>query len=488
MGTRVIGRGSALRLFLAIAAGARDAHNAPVKSPNADTASTAAFNIANDKTPQRRTFSNPTTEDDQRNLYGQGKVMPKDSSGSGANWGTGIASDDPNGVLNPMNSRLDFDGTVAPTDLDRATDAREKGRIGIFGSALAYAGSSPRVTSETIGRDINPLGRGSGMALVGGELNLGRIAPTMPLTTANPGTGSSINNQGCAAGGCGGSTLPPLGNDGRIGALPPNFGVPLPKGDGEVSPPGELPPLKDEPKSKSAEDICYENYNNPDHPDYLDTDALRRCLEKARGMGWGGGGGNGDSSDRYALTKGICIGVPGDVSCADISNPIGRTICKAAGMSFGMPTPQAFCIAACENQGAFSVCAGSTAQCILWCVLPIGLRGLTSKIKALGGEESVARDLYIFIRAVIAAIKAGKSIADVAAEYAARGAYWAAIVDIALIILSFIPRNNWVVFVIQVAVCLGCCAIASANCVSYYRSKSCKLETGETYSWADAKC
>jgi hypothetical protein len=26
--------------------------------------------------------------------YGQGKVMPKDSSGSGANWGTGIASDD----------------------------------------------------------------------------------------------------------------------------------------------------------------------------------------------------------------------------------------------------------------------------------------------------------------------------------------------------------------------------------------------------------
>jgi len=177
-----------------------------VKSPNADTASTAAFNLANDKTPQRRTFPTPTTEGDQRHLYGQGKAMPKDSSGSGANWGTGIQSDDPNGVLNPMNSRLDFDGTVTATDLDRATDTREKGRIGILGSALAYAGSSPRVTSEKIGRDINPLGRGGGAALVGGQLNLGRMFPSLPISRAIGGTGSSVNNRGCA-GGCGGGTL-----------------------------------------------------------------------------------------------------------------------------------------------------------------------------------------------------------------------------------------------------------------------------------------
>jgi len=58
-----------------------------------------------------------------------------------------------------------------------------------------YAGSSsPRVTSETIGRDINPLGRGSGMALVGGELALGSLAPRLPFAFAFGGTGSSINN------------------------------------------------------------------------------------------------------------------------------------------------------------------------------------------------------------------------------------------------------------------------------------------------------
>jgi hypothetical protein len=48
----------------------------------------------------------------------------------------------------------------------RATDAREKGRIGITGTAYAYAGASGRVTSEALGRDLNPLGRGDGQAVV----------------------------------------------------------------------------------------------------------------------------------------------------------------------------------------------------------------------------------------------------------------------------------------------------------------------------------
>jgi hypothetical protein len=68
--------------------------------------------------------------------------------------------------------------------------------VGIFGSGYSYCGSSPRVTSETIGRDINPLGRGDGMAYVGGMQNLGRIAPMLPGSTAKFGNGNSINNDG----------------------------------------------------------------------------------------------------------------------------------------------------------------------------------------------------------------------------------------------------------------------------------------------------
>ncbi len=37
-------------------------------------------------TPQRRTFLTPTTESDQRHLFGQGRPMSKDSSGSGSAW------------------------------------------------------------------------------------------------------------------------------------------------------------------------------------------------------------------------------------------------------------------------------------------------------------------------------------------------------------------------------------------------------------------
>jgi len=46
--------------------------------------------------------------------------------------------------------------------MSRATDAREKERLGIFGTSVAYAGSYGRVTSQPIGRDLNPLGRGDG--------------------------------------------------------------------------------------------------------------------------------------------------------------------------------------------------------------------------------------------------------------------------------------------------------------------------------------
>ena len=97
-----------------------------------------------------------------------------------------------------VESRLFYQGTVegggTANELSRLTDAREKGRIGILGSALAYAGLAGRVTSESIGRDLNPLGRGDGRAYVAGQLNLGRISPRLPGNIAAVGTGDSINN------------------------------------------------------------------------------------------------------------------------------------------------------------------------------------------------------------------------------------------------------------------------------------------------------
>jgi hypothetical protein len=241
-------------------AGAAHEHSAPLKSPNADTASNYAYNIANNASPQRRTFLAPTSEGDEKHLYGQGKPMAKDASGDGADFSTGEASvaDDGGGGTVQVESRLFFDGTVAPDytsasarpveteshrrarplrpwprrsgAMSRATDAREKGsekvtsanwlqpilwyshfmggtlllfcssRCGILGSGLSYAGSYSRVTSETIGRDLNPLGRGDGNAYVGGQLNLGRITPRLPMSTAPGGWGNSVNN-GCGDGG-----------------------------------------------------------------------------------------------------------------------------------------------------------------------------------------------------------------------------------------------------------------------------------------------
>ncbi|UNM08208.1 MAG: RHS repeat protein [Planctomycetales bacterium] len=186
-------------------AGAQNAHKSPLHSPNSDTASQTGYNLANDKTPQRRTFLSPTTEGDQRNLYGQGKPQAKDSSGSGANWYVGTTSQPQTAQMASIESRLFFEGTVTATDMDRATDTREKGRLGITGSAQSYGGSNGRVTSEAIGRDINPLGRGNGSALVGGMMNMGMLAPSLPGGRGEVNQGNSVNNPcfGCLSGGGG---------------------------------------------------------------------------------------------------------------------------------------------------------------------------------------------------------------------------------------------------------------------------------------------
>jgi hypothetical protein len=182
-------------------AGAQNAGYGNLFGPNSDTASQNAYTVnASGGTgiPNRRTFINPSTEGDKRELWGQGRPMGKDSNTA---WSTGTISQPANTHMNPVTSRLVFEGTVSSTDLSRITDMREKGRIGIFGTGFSYAGASGRVTSESIGRDLNPLGRGDGMAYVGGgqniggsAQNLGPICPKLPKARTVSGTGNSVNN------------------------------------------------------------------------------------------------------------------------------------------------------------------------------------------------------------------------------------------------------------------------------------------------------
>jgi hypothetical protein len=176
-------------------AGAQHSHG-PLKSPAPDTASQSDYNTGTRWQPNRRTYQAATaaTEGDQRVPYGQGRPSAKDAAGSGANWEVGTTSN-PSGMgLVSVESRLEFQGTISGTDESRATDMREKDRMGIFGNTLSYAGSYGRVASESIGRDLNPLGRGDGVAYVGGWEDLGQVAPRLPKAQTNTGQGNSVNN------------------------------------------------------------------------------------------------------------------------------------------------------------------------------------------------------------------------------------------------------------------------------------------------------
>jgi hypothetical protein len=187
-------------------AGAQMEHSAPLFSPNADTAGWKGYNIARAQSPQQATWATPTTAGDNKLLYGQGRPMAKSASGAGAGMSSGTLSKDQGSGTVQVSSRLFFDGTVAgggtANDLSRLTDAREKGRIGIFGSALSSAGAYGRVTSESLGCDLNPLGRGDDGSYVAGGMNLGRISPCLPRNLSPGGWGNSVNN-GCEDGGGG---------------------------------------------------------------------------------------------------------------------------------------------------------------------------------------------------------------------------------------------------------------------------------------------
>jgi hypothetical protein len=175
-------------------AGAMFSGSSPLKGPNADTASQNGYNAAplmGGGNPQRRTFLTPTTEGDKRELWGQGRPQAKDSV---ASWATGKISVAPTMTVVPnIESRFEFTGTVTATDMSRATDVRENGKVGIFGSALGYKGSSGRVENEAIGRSINPMGAGDGRLYAGGNLKFSGVAPSLPGWPPNRRNGNGVN-------------------------------------------------------------------------------------------------------------------------------------------------------------------------------------------------------------------------------------------------------------------------------------------------------
>ena len=196
-------------------AGAQNDHGAPLRAPNSDTGSKTAYNIAvggGAGDPQRFSYDCTTiTATDKRLLFAQGRPMAKDSSGSGSAWATGTMSDKQTPTQSTVESRLFFTGTVASTDMSRATDKREKDRMGVFGTSNSYAGSYGRVTSEPIGRDLNPLGRGDGQAYLAGMISFGQLFPSLPSKISIGGTGNSVNNCGCKGIGNGCGELPEPG-------------------------------------------------------------------------------------------------------------------------------------------------------------------------------------------------------------------------------------------------------------------------------------
>jgi len=58
--------------------------------------------------------------------------VAKDCSGDGANWCTAAISQGTGSV----SSRFSYEGTVSSSGMDRVTDSREKGRIGIWAGSL----------------------------------------------------------------------------------------------------------------------------------------------------------------------------------------------------------------------------------------------------------------------------------------------------------------------------------------------------------------
>ena len=477
-------------------AGAQNSHSSPLKSPNADTASQTGYNIANDKTPQRRSFLSPTSEGDQRNLYGQGKPQAKDSTGGGANWYIGVTSQPQAAQYNPIESRLFFEGTVTATDMSRATDTREKGRIGITGSAQAYGGSNGRVTSEAIGRDINPLGRGSGAALVGGMMSEGKLAPSMPGSSGEMNQGNSVNNEcaGCRSNGWDveepgfnpddspkdpgnefvgeGNWLadPSILGGGNSGAGPVDPGIPEDGWDAGFRqyPPGfspypELPDLPGLPKSDA--DKFWEQFRrNESRKVWLRA----KSRSVSRGVNTAVGNVRETCCNQMRKTKQDCRDpFQGDTWC--------KTVFSAV---FDMPDTYQFCREhISSNSSSVTLCGGRAAKCALLCLLDAIMDALGINYGALA---DIVDHIYDAIRQnwvdlLSGGFMAGAIIALLTSLLKGLGKIAAKIIPILRVILTSATFIG----------CMTCCIKGYNICKNYLKSGKCKTAGGGlSQSWS----
>jgi YD repeat-containing protein len=443
----------------------------PLKSPNADTASTSAYNHGDNTTPQRRTFVNPTpTEGDERNLWGQGRPMAKDSSGSGANWDNGTVSQ-PSGVgFPPVESRLMFEGTVT-TALGRATDAREKGRIGIFGTGLSYAGSSGRVTSETLGRDINPLGRGDGMAYVAGWMNLGGISALLPHGFGGNGMGNGINN-GCC--GRASQSYRSLSNPSYWGphqnqpsAPPINLGR-VPRGRDPIIIPNERLPRQEGVKPDPGFNSDY-NPTMPWDPGWNPERPPIGPVQPSPGVIWG--------SDRYfKVTPAGDPPRPLHACCqdnirlnqtCDVDIFGDNTYCTVAAY-FTMPNARAMCEQYMNGDAA--ACTVAVNSCIAF-----SLAGLLSELPGIAG---------FLIGLIIAAI--GGVFGDGSVEFDPANILSLLKSILLAVLATLLPALVLAALIADILATIACCLMAGDVCMQVVSQGSCYEANGNKVDWQHA--
>ena len=480
-------------------AGAQHEHMGPLRSPNADTASQTGYNIAaggadesggggaGGMTPQRRTFLSPTSEGDQRHLFGQGRPMAKDSSGSGSNWATGTQSLQTVLGQSAVTSRLFFEGALSSTDMSRVTDAREKQRIGLFGTGSSYAGSYGRVTSESIGRDINPLGRGMGQALVAGALNLGMFLPRLPMRTPCRSTGNSVNNFTIPS--SWGLTPPLL----LWQQLPPIFRLP-PPWEG-----GQLPPFPPQDPSWLVSMTCEQLYDCCLGNTYGFSVQQQLCCARLTRLMTEGECWEllysiypvGDApleppqpADPFVLELDCCMGKSA-VPCRQYPNQFTAFACAAAGAGhLAFNNPQGFCAEKRDHKDSSAICRHGGGECAAWCIIDMLIALGLSILLEMGSflvELIVAliKILFLIYRnfpTLEDLLRYLPHLPDVAIED---------IIRLARAILEFIFSPKGKYRLAKALACIGCCAIGTATCVAQVRGMACVTTDGKRESWAD---
>ncbi len=463
-------------------AGGQQDHSAPLFSPNADTAGQQGYNVARAQSPQQATWTAPTTAGDDKLLYGQGRPMAKDAVGGGTAFAEGLTSTE--GAVT-VESRLFFDGTVASSssanDLSRATDAREKVRIGILGSALSYAGSYGRVTSESIGRDLNPLGRGDGSAYVAGGMNLGRISPALPWNSSPGGWGNSVNN-GCVD--CRNTFLldeyDPRISDGSINIGPWDIGSHIwePPTPGPTELPPDIrpkPPTAELPSAPVKPRLSDQDYLGLSDADAAIMQALGPIHQNTQELGMVGYYARGMETHYEQLEiqrkinrriSGCCSKIPIGVACSDQSTGI------SCGKYFRWPHPRELCA---EFVGGPSVCAERGSECTVACIIDLAIslvpvkgawwimKQLFKLIKALGEQDW---------KALLKQWTLEKWIAILKASGAGEG------------VIEFLQTLSWILSVYGFFECATCCWGLADACSELAKAGECVDPSGRRIRWS----